>query len=349
MTIATAFPSGSNTFVPSFDASGKLQIEFSRNPKKFKVNRYVKIRPVKKDVGYYLNITAAEAARVINSSGNDFVWADGNEAPMGDDNNESFTYLKYATLRYAFPFTIGNKAVEQADWDIIASHARIAAQKSMTFRTIKTLGVLNTSGNWMGNTDTATNVAGGKLDVASTTTLYIKKAFRGVAEAILKSTLGVVNREDINCVLGPHDAGLISEAPELVQHLIQSPFALAQVRQDVANQNGQWGLPDVLYGINIIVEDAVKITTKKTSGDNTKTADYCMPAATLMFLSRPEGLMGSEGVPDFSTVQIFSYEDMTVETKKDPDNRREQGRIVDDFDVQVVAPASGYLLTACTG
>ena len=65
-------------------------------------------------------------------------------------------------------------------------------------------------------------------------------------------------------------------------------------------------------------------------------------------MSRPEGLMGSEGVADFATCQIFSYEDMTVETKKDPDNRREQGRIVDDFDVQVVAPASGFLMTSCT-
>ena len=37
---------------------------------------------------------------------------------------------KFLTRRYAFPFTLGDKSVEQADWDIIAVHAGIAAQKA---------------------------------------------------------------------------------------------------------------------------------------------------------------------------------------------------------------------------
>ena len=55
--------------------------------------------------------------------------------------------------------------------------------------------------------------------------------------------------------------------------------------------------------------------------------------------------MGAEGVPDFSTLSIFAYEDMTVETEDDTWNRRVRGRVVDDSAVVLTAPLSGYLLT----
>lgn len=339
------YPSGTNTFIPSFEASGKLQVEFSRNPKRFAVNKYIKVKPVKRDIGYYLTITAEEAARVINSNLADFVWSDGQEAPLGNDNNESFNYSKYATKRYAFPFNMGQKAVEQADWDIIASHARIAAQKAMTARTLNICTVMTTSGNWGSNTDTATNLGGGLLDAATSSTPYIKKTINAVAEAILKATIGVATRDDLIMVMNPHTASLIGQSQEIIDHLKQSPFALAQIRGDVPSQSGQWGLPDTLYGVKVVVEDAVRVTSKKGA---TKATTYCLPNQDVIFLTRPEGLMGSEGVPDFSTIQLFSYEDMTVENKRDPDNRRELGRVVDDYDVQLVAPASGYLVTSAT-
>lgn len=320
-------------------------VGYSRNPKKFKLNQYTKTVPVKQGAGYYLNLTAEEAGRIINSNLNDFYWADGEEAPMGNENTESFQFLPFATRRYVFPFNLGAKAVEQATWEIVSVHAGLAGQRDMTARTQAVWNVLNTSGNWAGNTDTATNLAGGQLDSATTSNLYIKKLFRVVAENILKATLGVVQREDLVVVMSPHTAGLIAESQEIVQHLVQSPFALAQVRQDVPNQNGQWGLPDVLYGVRVCVEDAVKVTSKKLA---TRASGYVCPAQTMVFMARPGGLMGMQGIPEFSTIQGFMYEESTVETKFDSDNRRHAGRVVSDFDYRLVAPATGYLVTACT-
>lgn len=343
--MAAGYPSGFNTFVPSHEASGGLIVGFSRNPKSFKVNQYIKLVPVKKSVGYYLTITAEEAARVINANLSDFVWPDGAEAPMGNDNLESFAYTKFQTARYVFPFNLGQKAVDQADWQIVQVHGGIAAQKAMTARTVGVWNTIGTGANWGANTDTATNVAGGQLDVATTANPYIKKLFRSVAETILKATLGVVKREDLVCVLNPHTAGLISESAELIDHFKNNQFALAQIRQDAPNQNGMWGLPDVLYGVKIVVEDAVRVTSKKGA---TKATGYVCPAQTLTFMARPGGLVGMEGIPEFSTAQVFCYEEFTTETKSDPDNRRTQGRVVEDYVPALVAPAAGYMVTSAT-
>lgn len=342
--MAAAFPSGSNTYVPSHEASGGLTVGFSRNPKKFKINQWAKIVPVKKGSGYYLRITAEEAARVINADLNDFVWHDGQEAPMGNDNLESFEYVKFATQRYAYPFNLGDKAVDQADWKVLEVHGGIAAQKAMTARTIKALGVLTTTGNWGSSTDTATNLGGGKWDVSGATDKFILKAFGAASEAILKATLGVATQEDLVCIINPNVARQMAESEEIRDFIKQSPVAMAQVRGDVPSQTGQWGLPDRLYGIKIVVEDAIRVTSKKGA---TRAAGYCMPAATAIFATRTEGLVGMEGIPEFSTFQLFMYEEHTVETKRDSDNRRTVGRVVDDFDAELVAPASGYLVTAC--
>jgi hypothetical protein len=48
----------------------------------------------------------------------------------------------------------------------------------------------------------------------------------------------------------------------------------------------------------------------------------------------------------FSTAHVFAHEEMTTETKDDVDNRRTLGRVVENYDVQIVAPATGYVLTA---
>ena len=291
------YPAPNAVFVPSFEASGGLIIGFSRNPKKFRLNQYTKFIPVSKDVGYYLNITAEEAARVINSNLSDFVWADGQEAPMGNDNLESFNFLKYATKRYVYPFNMGHKTIAQADWPILQIHGGIAAQKAMTARTIAVQNVLTTAGNWGSNTATATSAGGGKWDVSTSALLYIKKTVDYVCEAILRrATLGVVQREDLVMVMNPHTARLAAETGEIQDYVKNNVFGLASLRQDQPGQNGQWGLPDVLYGVKVVVEDAVQLTSPKGA---TRATQYCMPNQNVVVLARPGELVGIEGIPEF--------------------------------------------------
>ena len=346
--MAAGYPSANNTYVPSHEATGNLIVGFSRNPKKFKLNQYTKLVPVSKGGGYFLSITPEEAARVINTNLSDFVWHDGQEAPQGNTNTESFVYTKYLTDRYSFPFTLGNKTVDQADWPILSVHAGIAAAKAMTARTVNVVNTLTTTGNWSGQTDTATNLGGGKWDVSGATDKFIRKTFNQVSENILQASLGVVQRSDIICVINPNTARLMAETEELRDYLKQSPFAMGQVQGDKAGEssNDTWGLPDQLFGIKIVVEDAVKVTSKKLATSATKA--YALPNSYAIFTSRPGGLVGIEGVADFSTCHLFMYEEMTVESFNDVNNRRTTGRVTDDYTPALVAPASGYLVTSAT-
>ncbi len=341
--MAAGYPGPHAGYVPSHEASGSLVIEFSRNPAKFALNQYIKIVPVTRDVGYYAKITAEEAGRVLDNNLSN-AWEDGQESPMGDGNLESFEFDKYATKRWAYAFTLGQKTVNQASWDILASHARIAAQKAMTNRVQIVNTLLTTGANWGANTGTATALVGGFLDTSDTTSNRIQKLILSTAENILKSTLGVVQLADVIMVLNPTTARRLATSAEIVDHIKQSPFALAQIRGDVASQNGKWGLPDTLFGVKVVIEDAVKVTTRK--GAATVLRSFIHPDGTIMFLSRPEGIEGVEGQPSFATVSIFTYEEMTVEQKADPDHRRVLGRVVDDFGTEITAPASGYLVTA---
>src|SRR5271165_6024135 len=112
--------SGSNSYVPNFDASGKLIINYSRNVRKFAINRYLQIVKVDQDQFYYLAITPDSAGRIGNTNLSDFTWQDGAYAPSGVWNNAVFNWLLAQTQRYAFPFLLGQKAVAQATWPIIA-------------------------------------------------------------------------------------------------------------------------------------------------------------------------------------------------------------------------------------
>jgi hypothetical protein len=345
------YPGASSSYIPSFEAGGKLQIEFSRNPKKFAINKYLKLVPVKRSVGFYLYIDPHTAGRVVNSNLADWVWPDGQEAPTGDDNILANSWKKYGTQRYAFPFMLGDKTVEQADWDIIASHSRMAAQQAMTARTRKALQVLTTAANWEGNSATATVLGGGKVDAGTATTHYIRNLIGAASEAILKNSYGVVKRSDVIAVMNPNTARQMHESVEMIDFLKQSPVSIDIVKGDVksvSNVEDNFGLPDFMHGVRIVVEDCVFNAARPTAGISTGTPTYAFPNSQILFVSRPEGLVGSEGVPSFSTAEIFSYEDMTVETKRDADNRRQSGRVVDDNDVQLTAPATGYQVLEAT-
>jgi len=342
--MTAAYLGGNNTFVPSHEASGSLVTGFSRNPKSFAFPKYAKIIPVKESVGYYLRLTAEEAARVKDSNLSDSVWHDGEEAPMGNDNIEKHEFVKFTTQRHIRAFNVGHKASEQASWDVLAAYAAITAQNMMTRRTVAAITELTTAGNWDGNTDTCTNLGGGKWDVSGATDLFIFNAFAQVSENILKATIGVVSQDDIICLINPNTARQMAASAEIRDYVKQSP--VSQTNQDGRNNVGRWGLPEYLYGVQIVIENAVKVTSMK--GASSVTRSYCLPNSAAVFLSRPGGITGMEGMPQFATLQAFMYEEMTVEQKDDVDNRRTVGRVVEDYAIELAAPASGYYVTACT-
>lgn len=346
------FPSGSNTFVKDHSATGGLIVDFSRNVKDFAQNKYIQIRNVQKEAGYYLKMTVEEAGRIMNTNLADFVWHDGQERPLRNEGTESFEFLEYRTLRYDYGFNLGDKSVNQAEWDIVGTHSRIKAQQAMTARAQLIVTELDTLGDGSGggatdHTSAVASITGntGNWGQSTTQRQDIKRSLNAAANIIIQDTLAAVNETQLILVMGPDTAIEMSESQEIVDHVKHSDLALSQVRgdQQFGNPNARFGLPLSLYGFDVIIEDAVKTTSHKGA---TVAKSYVLGSGTAYMVARPGDLVAASGGPSFSTCTLFAYEEMTVETLRDDRNRRQEGHVVDDLAVELTAPVTGYKFTS---
>lgn len=339
------YPSASNVFVKDHEASGKLTVDFSRNVKDFAINNYAQIQPVTKVAGYYREVTVEEAGRILNSDLANFAWADGAAAPEGFEGTEKHEWKEYRAERYAFPVTLGDLTIDQASWDVRNEYAAKKAQQAMTGRTIKIVDKLLTAANYDATHTAAVataGVGGARWDAAVTSNQAVKQSLNYAANIILKDTLAGVDINDLILVISPGLAKELSATQELVDHIKGSPDALAQIRGELPGKNAIYGLPEKLYGFPVVVEKTVKVTSRKGA---TKATSFVMDDNKAVMVSRPGGLLGVFGAPSFATATIFMMEEMTTEVLRDEKDRRTLLRVVENYDVVLTAPVSGFLFT----
>jgi hypothetical protein len=334
---------GLNTFVPSTNAlaTGALQVEFTRAVNTFPITKYAQIVPTQQMTGYYLRLDSDDNVRVTDT--NEFAWPLGNDRPVGKMNQHDF--VSFTCNRFAYPFYIPNETVKQAAWDVVAQHARAKAQLAMTARSMRTATALTTSAtfNAVGNYYAdGTAISGGAW--TTSTTNIIQKGIQVALQRISLATGGAVRGEtDIMLVISPTIANLLSQTEEVRNYVKNYPAALPFLQG--ADTFAKYGLPPNLFGVQVVVDDSVKVTTRKGAASTTRSFVYGNSA---VFVSRPGGLVGVEGSTSFSTVQIFAFEDMTVENWDDPRDRRIEGRVIDNSVSEVVAPVSGVLVANVT-
>jgi len=341
-----SFPSSSNVFVRDHNASNKMVIDFARNVKDFALNQYCQIIPVKKVAGYYLEMTIEEAGRIQFADLSNVIWPDGDTAPEGIEGLESFAWKGFETRRYAYAFRLGDLTIDQASWDIVAQHASIKARQAMTARTQLVITAATTQANYASShvLDVPT-ISGntGKWSLSTTARQDIKRSLTTAAETVLDDTLNAVNPEELILVINSALAAELTQCQEIVDYIKGSPDAYAQVRGELPNRNKFYGMPEKLYGVTLVVEATRKVTSKK--GASSTTRSQVMPKTTPFLCSRPGGLVGVADAPNFSTVVLFAQEEMTTETLRDNNNRRTQGRVVENIGAYMVASASGVLFT----
>lgn len=360
MTLTAVHPGGApNTYVPSTEATHNLIVDFSRNVQSFALNKWLHIVPVTKMVGLYTRMTVEEAGRLLSATGLNRLWLLGNDAPEHRGETEKFAFPTYRTNRYNFGFRIPKETAEEAAWDILAQHGRIIAQQAMTLRTQNAVTLVTTVGNWpAANTidvDSIPSMASSpaQWDVSTTARLSIKKAIRYGLQVIQKETLGGIKLGDVKLLVGPELAGAMAESQEIADFVKGSPDAIRYLKNELG-PNAMYGLPQYLYGVEIIIEDAVKTASRKGASSITK--EYVMGGDKACLLYRAggsggksggnDGLVGPEdsnAAPTFSTVTCFMKEEMTVETKYDDGNRVHKSRIVENYDIELTAPVSGFL------
>jgi hypothetical protein len=337
---------GLSTYIPSTNdlATGALQVEFTRTVNSFALSRYAQLVPVTKMTGYYLRQDVTDNVRVTDQ--NEFIWPLGNDRPTGKQN--AFDFVQYSTARYAFPFYIPQETTQQAAWDVVAQHARAKAQLAMTRRTMAAASTLATTGNWGTNYTSAAGTsvnawtATGDWSLATASNRWIQKSIQQVMQLVGQSSGGAVSPNQLIMVISPNVAAKISQSAEVLEYVKYNPASPSFLQG--SDTYSRWGIPPTLFGLgDVVVDDSVKVTTKKnTSG--TATYSYVLGNGAY-FVSRPGGLVGVEGANSFATLQIFAYEDMTVEQFNDPVNRRIEGRVIDNSTPAVVAPVAGYLIS----
>lgn len=343
------YPGGSNTFIPSWEATG-LVLKYTRDPSYFRVNKYMKELKVPKDTGYYLALSGDDPYRV--TSVYDYLWGDSADAPGGRQERQAFGFMPYRTARYCFPFSLGRKSVDQAEWPILAEHAAMAACKAMTVRTYLGTALITTTANWTGGWGTNSGAVSGSwtADTNTTATRLVQKDLNTALIGIEQATGGIVADEDaLMFIMNPTLARGVAASLEYRDYIKGSPDALAAIT-DYRNPNRKYGLAPYLYGLALTVENAVIVSTPKPGNVPTQPAtsrSYIYPTATPAILSKPTGISGGAGEQslDFSTIAFRFYEQMTTEQKSDPDNRREIGRVVEDYCASLQAPQTGWLFT----
>jgi len=360
VTLTMVHPGGApNTYVPSTEATHNMIVDFSRNPNSFALNKWLYIVPVTKMVGLYTKMTVEEAGRLLSATGLNRQWPLGNDAPEHRGELEKFDFPKYGTKRYNFGFRIPQETAQEAAWDIIAQHSRIVAQQAMTMRTQNAVTLVQTAGNWPTNNtidvDSIATMGGApaQWDVSTTARLSIKKSLTYGLQTIQKETLGGIKLSDVKLVIGPDTAAGMAQSQEIADFVKGSPDALKYLNNELG-PNALYGLPQYLYGVEIILEDAVKTASRKGASSITKSYVWDGDKACLLYRAGGTGGKGDSGMvgpedsnaaPTFSTVTCFMKEEMTVENVHDVNNRVNKGRIVENYDMQMTAGVSGFLFT----
>ena len=115
--------------------------------------------------------------------------------------------------------------------------------------------------------------------------------------------------------------------------------------------NAQWstnyGLPPKLYGINILVDPTVETTTKKNLAGTSTTAFIDFLDEIAIVAKKGDLVATSDFATTFATIGLFCYkpEEMLIEVLDDPLNKRKLVSYTDNYDVQMIAKETAYLIT----
>ena len=379
--MAYTFPSSTNVFVPSADATGNLIIGFSRNVESFPINRWLEMRPVTRTRGFYWTWASQQAARVRFTDGREFVWPDGADSPTGTDNLEAMALNSYETVRYAPSFTLGDLTVDQADWPIVVLHSDVVSGQLMTLRALQAYNSLVTTA-WGTNSANVDGAAGtdtngnapmlasgqnwtnGSDGIGTNNAPNILITLNKASQAVALATLGVVRPRDLIIVMNPYTASIVGQSPEVQGYVRSSRFARDQLQGTNTEQTDEWGCPPYLHGHPVVVDDTVQNSAQKSVSalPGTPNNGWVIPNGTVYLITRKNAngnnMIPFEGAPreDYektipvrSTLVMFTQEEFTAETKHDVDNRTTKGRVVTNYQIQAVSPLSAFQLTHCLG
>lgn len=347
-------PGPLNVYIQGF--GGKQQVNlitsFARDPKKFAVNKLPQRTPVDYLAGNYMQLRPEAIARIFTNP-NSVIWVDGQPFPSGTHNAQDFRAMPYQCQRRALPDYVGWQTREQAVWPIQETKLSTLAHLLMTYRAQTFYDLTLTAGNHLA-THVATATAwsniggtGGFWSAGTPQNPIIKRSLANMANQIRMDTMNTVSYKDLTLVISPPAAIAMANSEEIHYYLARSPYALAQIRGDKESQNGEWGLPDKLYDMDLVVDGTLRTTSPRMQVPGT-TLDI-LDDNTALILATPGALSQNIGqvTSAFSSVHMFVYrgEEMVVKTQDDQWSQTTKLGIYETYDMRIVSPETAALAT----
>lgn len=344
------YPGATGGYIPNFlgGESAGLIVSYSRDPKKFLVNKLLQITQVDKLTGYWKRANPGALARIY-SDPDEAIWPDGAEAPRGYHNEQDISNAMYNCKRRAEADTIGYQTAKQSAYPLREMTTHTLAHRMMTRRAVAFYTrALSTDYYLSANTATVAAIAGPSVTWANATGTnpYIYKTMMYAASTVTKATVGAIQFRDMTMVLSPDAAYQTAATEEIRNYLAQSPDALAQIRGDKPGQNASWGLPDQLYGMKVEVDPTIQNIGPRLATDSNS---YLATSTKAIFLCRPGDTPdnATQFSSAFSSWHLFTFqgEEMLAEEFDEPLHRRTHYRLTDCWDIQPVAPETAFLAT----
>lgn len=355
---STGFAGPNSVYIPAFGGkqTASLITSYARDPKKFAVNKLPTRTPSQELSGNFMQLRPEALARVINDP-NEVIWIDGQERPKGTHNLQDFRAVPYQCVRRARSAYVGWQTREQAVWDVQDTQLGTLGHQMMTQRAFAFYAVAMNSGNHLSShVKTATawsNIGGtgGYWSAGTVTNPIIKRSLLNIANAIRMSTMDAVTYTDLTLVIPPPLAIAMSDSAEIHDYLARSPYALAQVKGDSPSQNGQWGLPDKLYGMDLVIDGTLRTTSSRLTVPGTTVDIMSATDNEALVITTPGALGENIGQvrSSFSSMHMFVYrgEEMVVETQDEPWNKRTLLSVSETYGFNMVAPETAALVTEC--
>lgn len=342
--MTTSYVGGNNTNVLGLDLSGNLMIGFSRNVKKYPVNRYVSLTPVKKSRGSYLYFRPEDNARLVNLPHHN-KWAGGSNRPVTKSTLRGFEEKTFVTERYSYTTELDQRAVDLANWPVMKRHTEELAKDAMVARAYRVATKMFTASEYpAAHQVTASDLAGGFLHEGSTADPRIFTAFAEADMLIQNATGGRVTPGELSALMNHRTAIKLARSREIREHVMQQEKAYNQITMEKDSFNGAYYLPDVLFRHNIIVESLMYMPDAR--GAAAEVFEPIVPDNQILIFLREGDLETEEGEASYSTCHQFVYEDMNVEVWPDNKHRKVEITVTDETDERIVAPVTAVLIDA---
>lgn len=360
-------PSATNGYLPV--ATGQV-IAFVRKPKNFKtLNAIVQYTPSDLPTGVYARLDRDNGVRVANAD--QFVWADGADLPSTAYFTSRFTTGNFTTLRRAYPWFVGGQAQANARlWNPKLTQMMEAISLCLTLRTQRIVTLLTTTATWgTGQYATATALGGGKWNAGTVANPFFKVGILKAAAVINSATNGIIEINDLVCVLNRDDAISIGQSAEILDFMKGSVWTNQMITDPFAKVNTQWGLPSHYQGVRLVVSTEPKVTETMNATGNEATTNRSLiwPSGSAAIVCQPGSMDNELSERSYSTVQIFHYAGvkgeaggnppngyvenggaglLEVKARYDGWNQKFDGAVVEQTAESVAAPMSGYLVTS---